>query len=273
MFRLSKKKSYPLNKFKFFKTISPFYFNKELFFSGKIKEKSKTCIYKYNFKKNKIINCLNPNKNQRFVSPCIFKYREEFIMLFENQDTKNKHTQISLAKSNNLISWKLINSKFIYNKEYSIGSPAVIKNGYKDEFIIFFSKKKKHEVKHIYFFKRNLNLSKNNYKKNSLIHYDKFSNDYAPFVLKIKNDYYNFFSRWFGFIVKRGFIFFSKSKDLLNWSIPVKVKTAEKIYLNKPKIIHYSEPHVALNHNKLYLYFEECNENGRWTIVKTKLLQ
>ena len=116
-------------------------------------------------------------------------------------------------------------------------------------------------------------MSKNNYKKNRLIHFDKFSNDYAPFVLKVKNDYYNFFSRWVGFIFKKGFIFFSKSKDLLHWSTPIKVKVSEKIYLNKPKIIHYSEPHVTLNNNKLYLYFEECNENGRWTIVKTKLLQ
>jgi hypothetical protein len=38
MFRLSKVKSYPLNKFKFFKTVSLFYFNKELFFSGQIKK-------------------------------------------------------------------------------------------------------------------------------------------------------------------------------------------------------------------------------------------
>ena len=112
MFRLSKIKNYPLNKFKFFKTISPFYFNKELFFSGKIKEKSKTCIYKYDYKKNKITICLTPNKDQRFVSPYIFRYKKQFIMLFENQDTKIKHTKISLAKSNNLTSWKLINSKF-----------------------------------------------------------------------------------------------------------------------------------------------------------------
>lgn len=273
MFRLSGKKKYPINKFKFFKTISPFFFNKELYFSGQKKEKSKTCIYKYDFKKNKIISCLTPNKGKRFVSPYLFKYKKEFFMLFENQDIKNKHSQISIAKSSNLTNWKLINYKFIYNKKYSIGSPAIFKNHFNNQLVFFFYKKEKNEPRHIYFFKSDLKLNTNNFKKNRRIHYDKFCNDYAPFILKIKNNYYNFFSRWSGFFVKKGLIFFSKSKDLENWSTPIKVKISEKNNLNKTKIIHYSEPHVTLNYNKLYLYFEECNENGRWTIVKTKLLQ
>ena len=159
MFRFSKIRSYPLNKFNFFKTISPFYFNGEIYFSGEKKKKSKTCIYKYNYKKKKIICCLTPNKEQRFVSPYIFKYKKNFIMLFENQNTKTKLSQISLAKSSNLTCWQVINLKFIYKKDYSIGSPAIIIDRLKNKFLFFLYKKKKNKIKHIYFFKGSLNLS------------------------------------------------------------------------------------------------------------------
>ena len=273
MFKFLKLKSYPLNKFNFFKTISPFYFKDRLFFAGERKEKSKTCIYKYDYKKKKLICCLIPNKDQRFISPHIFKYKKNYLMLFELQNRKTKLSQISLAKSRDLNNWKVVNLKFIYNKNYSIGSPAIIKDKAKNKFAFFFYKQKKNEIRHICFFKKNLNLNINNYKENSYMYNNILFNDYAPFIFKIENEYFNIFSRWYGFITKKGFIFFSKSKDLIHWSTPIKVKVSEKIYLNKPKIIHYSEPHVTLNNNKLYLYFEQCNENGRWTIVKTKLLQ
>ena len=138
MFSFSRIKNYPLEKFKFYKTISPFYFNGDLFFSGQKKYKSKTSIYKYSNRKKKIECCLSPNENQRFVSPFIFKYKRQFIMLFENQNKKNKLSQISLAVSNNSINWSIINSKFIYNQDFSIGSPAVIEYKKKNQFLFFF---------------------------------------------------------------------------------------------------------------------------------------
>ena len=79
-----------------------------------------------------------PNEDQRFVSPFIFKYNKKLIMLFENQNKKNKHSQISVATSTNSIKWKIINQRFIYNKNYSIGSPAIIKYKKKNQFLFFF---------------------------------------------------------------------------------------------------------------------------------------
>ena len=112
----------------------------------------------------------------------------------------------------------------------------------------------------------------NNYKKNKIIYHKNFCNDYAPFLFKFKNNYFNFFSRWSGFLSKKGLIF-SQSKDLDTWSTPLKVRLPNKIFKNRPKIIHYSEPNVVNKDNNFYLYFEECNENKIWTVAKTKLLQ
>ena len=232
--------------------------------SKKDKKYSEIVGYIFDFSSKKIkkkIFTLKPQcfyKNEEFcsfLSPFLFRYKNNFYCLIEAKKS-NRVSKIIILQSSNLSDWKQSKLKlFTFNK--NLHAPS------------FFSFKKKN---YIFFSKDNNKLYYNTYTSNfkkilkkKLIYKIKSKRSiiYAPFIFKINNSFIMFYSFWKNSL--SGEIKILTSKNLFNWKYQKK-----SLFTPNKKFKIISEPCAFKYKKKNYLFFETKLENY-WNIAVTDL--
>ena len=223
---------------------------------------------KWFFERGVRVGLLKEKKFIRALSPSIVEIEKGLYRMYFEARTLDQKSVIKSALSNDGLKWKEETGNRLGTLGLtSYGTPFCIfkKNSY---YQLFFERRFK-EKRDIWVVESIDGINFNEKQITQVIKQDKKLESYAlysPDVIYSKNSYHMYYSGWGGNPVK-GYIFYAKSHDGINWKKNKKPIISpggryDKLYCSEPSLVKVGKT--------LKIFYEGCDNNKIWRILCAK---